>query len=85
MPADECCARVRLRADGGDGGKRMEASVGSGKAVGWVRSRGVRGKEGKEIPRVSASIRSSRAVITQSVSRTGACADGGMDAEDGRQ
>ena len=83
MPADGSWARAR--ADGEDAGKRKDESVGSGKGIRWVLSRGVRGKEGKEMPRVSASIRSSRAVITQSVSRTGACADGGMDAEEGRQ
>ena len=46
--------------------------------------RGVRGREGNEIPRVSASMSSSRAVITQSVSRTGACAEGGIE-DEGRQ
>ena len=82
MPAEGSWARV----DRGEGGKRKEESTGSGKGGRWVRSRGVRGKEGKEMPRVSASIKSSRAVITQSVSRTGERVDAGMDAEeDGRQ
>ena len=51
--------------------------MGSGKAGGET---GWRGRVEKEIPRVSASIRTSRAVITQSTSRTGwaaAVVDGG--------
>ncbi len=51
-------------------GKRKAERVGSGK--GMLVGRGVSGKEGREMPRVSASMRSSRAVITQSVSLTGA-------------
>ena len=51
--------------------------MGSGKAVWGI---GVRGREGKLIARVSASISTSRAVMTQSTSRTGwsgAVVDGG--------
>lgn len=53
-------------------GNRKAERVGSGK--GMRVERGVSGREGREMPRVSASMRSSRAVITQSVSRTGALA-----------
>lgn len=51
------------------GGNRNAERVGSGK--GMLAGRAVSGREGREMPRVSASMRSSRAVITQSVSRTG--------------
>ena len=70
MPASEGCFRWNL-------GKRKEESVGSGKVVWGI---GARGREGKLIPRVSASIKTSRAVMTQSTSRTGwsgAVVDGG--------
>ena len=70
VPASEACFRWYF-------GKRKEESVGSGNA-GW--EIGVRGRAGKLIPRVSASIITSRAVMTQSTSRTGwagALDDGG--------
>ena len=51
------------------GGKRKGESAASGK--GMRSETGVSGREGSEMPRVSASISSSRAVITQSVSLTG--------------
>ena len=44
---------------------------GSGKGMRVCRSSGSRGRAGKLIPRDSASMRTSRAVITQSTSRTG--------------
>ena len=50
-------------------GKRNVERVGSGKGIFGVM--GWRGRFGKLIPRVSASMRSSRAVMTQSTSRTG--------------
>ena len=82
MPASGVWARG-WRFDGECGGKRKVARVGSGNGVRLGRE--VCGREGNEIPRVSASMSSSRAVITQSVSRTGACADGGIEGEEGRQ
>ncbi len=45
--------------------------VGSGNGMIEGVERGRRGRFGKLMPRVSASMRSSRAVITQSTSRTG--------------
>ena len=79
MPASgRCTERWERR-----GGERKEESVGSGKGMGF--GMGMRGREGMEMPRVSASMRSSRAVMTQSVSRTGACEEAGIEAVVGRQ
>lgn len=83
MPASGFCGVERERFDADCGGKRKDASVESRKGMRFLS--GVRGREGKEMPRVSASMSSSRAVITQSVSRTGACAEAGIDADAGRQ
>ena len=52
-------------------GKRKEASLGSGKGMRVERGSGRCGRDGKEIPRLSANISNSRAVITQSTSRIG--------------
>ena len=63
-------------------GKRNRSSVASGK--GRRCGSGVRGRDGRDIPRVSASMTSSRAVITQSVSLTGPpCIELGMSEPSG--
>lgn len=51
--------------------------MGSGNGI--CSGRRSRGRFGKLMPRVSASMMSSRAVITQSTSRTGRAGDGSVD------